>query len=62
MCCQSLFPVIDHLFHFFLDCWKFGVRECNGDGDWAMALNQFKQGVNLFSVSSIVVHEFEGTE
>jgi hypothetical protein len=59
MCCQSLFFVIDH---FFLNCRKFGVRECNGDGDWVIALNQFKWDMSFFGVSSIVVHEFEGAE
>jgi hypothetical protein len=38
------------------------VRECDGDQDWAITLNQFKWSMNSFSVSLIVVCEFEGAE
>jgi hypothetical protein len=66
---QSLFwqvraqpMLIDHLFHLFLDCRKFSVRECDGDGDWVIALYQFEWGMNSFSVSSIIVCELQSAE
>jgi hypothetical protein len=50
------------MFHLFLDCRKFSVRECDRDGDWVIALYQFEWGVNSFSVSSIVVCEFQSAK
>ena len=35
------------------------MGECDWNGDWAIALYQFEWGVNLFGMSSIIVHEFQ---
>jgi hypothetical protein len=59
---QSVSSVTDHLFHLFLDCRKLCVRERDGDGDWVITMYQFEWGMNLFSVSSIVVCEFQSAE
>jgi hypothetical protein len=38
------------------------MGECDRDGDWVIALYQFEWGMNLFSVSSIIVSEFQSAE
>ena len=35
------------------------MRECDWDGDWTIALDQFEWSMNLFSMSSIIVCEFQ---
>jgi hypothetical protein len=59
---QGFFSITNHLFYLFLDCQKFCMRECDRDKDQVIALYQFKWGMNLFSMSSIVVCEFQSAE
>ena len=59
MSSQCFFSVIDYLFHLLLNRWIFGVGECDLDRDWTIALYQFKWGVNLFSMCSVIVREFQ---
>ena len=54
---QCFFSVINHLFHLLLDRQIFGMGECDWDRDWAIALYQFKWGVDTFSMSLIIVCE-----
>jgi hypothetical protein len=59
---QCFFSITNHPFHLFLDCRKLCMRECDRDRDWVIALYQFEWGVDSFSMSSIVVCEFQSTE
>ena len=56
---QCFFSVIDHSFHLYLNGQIFGVGECDWNRDWTIALYQFEWGVNLFSMSLVIVHEFQ---